>query len=1432
MAESMGEKGLLKVMLALACLLVLVSIVAYSDSAAGEDRSGIQGVQPPFYGDWFITSDTNVTGENLSFAKNIYVARLVNLIIRDSTINIEYDPFNPHQYVFNIETAAVLTVINSTLVLDTFVAHGQAALTFQGGSHVSTTGRFLAECSAIFVYDTTFSNICPKDAIEENERGEDAVFVLDGRVNSELINVTVHNQASAAGNPKPSFDGASGGSSLIISNCSIWIRCDIRALAGVSSDGGLGLAGTSGGTGGLGGDAEMLLVANVFDRTNITVFASNGGTGARGADNTVGDAGDGGNGANGGNARLSIFSPSTLEFLLSTIRVESGDGGSGGNGGTATNGVAGSAGDGAVGGIATIEINSVDDLTIEETALSCIGGDGGYGGDYGRREGTSGELGIPKPGGDGGAAMITITGDVNLYSSKTKVMAKGGAGYDGGSGYDQGETGGNGADGLLKIRVGASIEADDLDLSATGGKGGNGGAAFSNIWGNGGDGGDAKLEFSGLLDMYVNRFFIYTYIGTGGKGNKDIWNGADGIGTFDLETQALEMWDGRFNQPLDDLAGDARGYLYNCTFDFSGLPALPQENAEVWTYYPVDIWVVDSFDPQTRKGHKDYEVRIIDAKTNEVIAIRKTDEGGRSSVYLSAFDYTSQEVIYVGGYIVSAISPDGKNIKEVRLDVQEAILWPEPFIVVVPINTHPPVALAESPEDERSYTFVAPSATIIEAFGTVTDEDESPITSMFVRLFPENDDSNNWPRMKLTLSPVPYDRVTESEYKWGKYFEPTVNQNKWRYFYRFTILGGDVLYKSGAYIFELGAYDGVQWGFKRVPIDIKITPPTPPPYPRPWATVAASVEALSLAEFNGSVMNVEELKEYRVEIKFYAWDFTGDGELDWYSTKDGATFYIYQDVDVPTAQSVIFSVVDTLGRQVNVTKQFMITPKPVEEKSFIEYFYQYFPYIIGIVLVVLIVFGILSVRARRVREAQEEEERKRVEEALANIHECPRCGTLLDSKFATCNKCKTEDMLLEVQELVTALKEQGIVALEQEDLLEKALISFEGLDYDTAMMFIAQAKDQAIANKQRYEDTVKELAGIESLIKGLTDKGIAIPDVEMRVYHSKLALTRSDFKGAKEIADALMVDVKRLDAENRKDDIFDAIQKAEREVRTAKALGEKDTVPASRAVEAAKAEFGTQDYVKAETALQHVYKLLKDPTWSPEKDRLAEEERAKVAAALKASEAETLRIMEEERKRQEALKAVSVASSAEVKVATFKEEAKPVEERVVVASKGKVVEHVAVHERVVEAEEPVVPQMPALHLEARPEEAAPAPAPEVAAPPPEPEPVREPEEPKPVAAPKPVPTAHPVAAAHPVATAHPVAASRPVAAPRPVARPVPRPAPAPSPRPAEGGEKEEAKAAPAPAPVPASAADKVPCKKCGRQIKPSWKKCPFCGETQ
>jgi len=41
-----------------------------------------------------------------------------------------------------------------------------------------------------------------------------------------------------------------------------------------------------------------------------------------------------------------------------------------------------------------------------------------------------------------------------------------------------------------------------------------------------------------------------------------------------------------------------------------------------------------------------------------------------------------------------------------------------------------------------------------------------------------------------------------------------------------------------------------------------------------------------------------------------------------------------------------------------------------------------------------------------------------------------------------------------------------------------------------------------------------------------------------------------------------------------------------------------------------------------------------------------------------------------------------------------------------------------------------------------------------------------------------------------------------------------------------------AKPAPKPVETDADADGKVPCSSCGKDIKTSWRKCPFCGEEQ
>ena len=1377
----MGKKGLKVILLALISLFLLAVVISMASGAEASNEPEFIGSEPPFIGPWYIEETTIVKDGELNLSMDVYVTKGVEMLISNVTFNVVRD--YPHQYTFTVMAGATFIGSACELNMDIFKAESQASLNFEAGTIVKTTGRFIGACNNFFAEDTTFINRAP--AVDEDQRGEDAVFIADGRVNSEFLRITIKNKGSNAGLTTPGFDGKSGGRAMLISNITTWIDCDVENIAGLSRGGGLGLAGASGGDGGLGGDVEVRLFSSYMENVKFIITASNGGAGAGGSRNTAGNGGHGGDGAEGGIALVTLKSPSILEMYNITISIKSGNGGSGGNGGEAIDGDGGTAGYGANAGTCIIEISCIDDIIIEDSTFTALGGEGGYGGDYGRNEGGTGSFGIPRPGGNGGDVLVEILGQVNMYLEDLKIEARGGHGLDGGGGYEQGDTGGNGAEGTIKIHAEANIKTIGADLTVIGGNGGPGGPAFSEIRGNGGDGGNAWVEFTGLLEMEMDAFFIYVIVGTGGLGRDPLYAGADGIETLDLETELLHANEGTFNMPLDDLSGNARGYLYNVEFDMEfGIHVLPIGDAIVWEMFSVTVLVEDDPDPAKATPLEGYMVSVFHILTGALVSEGTTDDHGLAYFDLTAFEYTSLQVFYLGSYHFIASTPDRKTTKKVQGEIQGK----DQIRIAIQENVKAPVIIIEEPEDDKNYPFDKVEKRMMEAYGFVTDDDGSPIIAMFVQLHPEKDDAFAWPEFKLGLSPVPLEDLSDQDLKWGKYFPPDEHTNRWRFFYRFEIIGGDVLYESDSYIFRVTANDGVHITEESISIDVQIEPEQEPPKMRVYASVNPGVQALDLVEFNGTVTNVEELHFNGVEVAFYAWDFESDGVLDYYSTENAATWHIYEDEGSTVKIKATLKIEDSLGRSINISRDISVAPPPPPTKR--NPVLDYLPYIILTFLVVLVAVGVMSVRSRKTQAAAANEERRRIEEAMANIHECPRCGDLLDTSFATCGRCKVEDDLLEAQELIQELKDQGIIVLEQEELLDKSLVSFEGRDFDTAKLFITQAIEQANHNTLRFHQTTEELEHVEKLIKSLKERNVDLPEVEIRVYHSKLALGRSDFDGAKEIADEILSEISKLDAESRKDQILKDIQKVEKEVRTAKALDEVDSVPANRALVAAKAAYGIKDYVEAEVQRRNARKLLEDPTWTPDKEREEEERRKEEEVKMAISAAETAEILEIERLRQEELAAISTAETGEVKIMSFEEEEEAAL-REVKLDTGDIVDHEVSREEVVDHEAEPTPSIVPVEEIVQELELEPEPEPE------------------------------PEAAPVPVAKAAPKPVAKPTPAPRPVAKPKPARAPKPVTKPA-----------PKPVETEAEADGKVNCSKCGKDIKSAWKKCPFCGEEQ
>jgi hypothetical protein len=559
------------------------------------------------------------------------------------------------------------------------------------------------------------------------------------------------------------------------------------------------------GAAGNGGFAECIIQSRRIERTNLTVQASAGGRGARGEENPNGNGSGGGDGGTGGDAIVRITGESTLDLLGCQIMAGSGDAGK-----------------------VEVNVSAMLDLVMSGTVMSIEGGNGGWGGDYGRHGGGTGTQGTPTPGSDGGTAGLNMDCGGNMSLRRVSLSATGGDGMDGGAGYEKGESGGRGGSSMLRARTDKSIAAEDIALMANGGRGGNGGPAFSHIFGNGGAGGDAKLEFSGLMDMLVERFSMNIYIGKGGKGNNPTWDGAEGIPTFNLETVQLEMWDGVLDQPLDDLGDNAQGYLYNVSFPFTSLiPVLPIHNAQVWSWFPVDIRVVDNHITHSAHPLKDYEVRVSQTSTGATTVIGKTDANGFVSAYLQSFHYTSHEAEFIGEYLVTAISPDGRTAKTARMEVRGPLTRPNHVTFVLEYTRWLPTVFIEHPSQGQTYTISYQNPTL-EVYGFVTDMDEFPPQCMTVRLYPVGDPAGDWPAISLNRSDILLSEVKDLKGRWGMYFPPEPNTNKWQFFFRYTILSGDVHLPSGEYIVNVTASDFYAAGWNDTRLSIIVRDNHPP----------------------------------------------------------------------------------------------------------------------------------------------------------------------------------------------------------------------------------------------------------------------------------------------------------------------------------------------------------------------------------------------------------------------------------------------------------------------------------------------------------------------------------------------------------------------------------------------------------------------------
>ena len=302
-------------------------------------------------------------------------------------------------------------------------------------------------------------------------------------------------------------------------------------------------ANDDGGSGGKGGNASLSGTLTVNDSSKAVSLTVQGGKGGKGGDNLVNADISTGNGGAGGNAELQLTVAGEVQteaLVLKSLAGTGGDGGKAGDGGginPVNDIILGSAG---AGGDATASIAITDgNLKADSITLTATAGNSGI---YGQIRG----FGKDNQGCNGAKAGTASINGLILKGQQAEVKVvnnivitgTGGKGGNGGSTY--GSVGlaamGGAAEayGLVAAGSGAySVQFADLTLKATGGTGGEGGTAstFQNGTNNsngdvymstdGADGGNAVskglLVESGVVQLTANNI---TSTVTGGNGGK------------------------------------------------------------------------------------------------------------------------------------------------------------------------------------------------------------------------------------------------------------------------------------------------------------------------------------------------------------------------------------------------------------------------------------------------------------------------------------------------------------------------------------------------------------------------------------------------------------------------------------------------------------------------------------------------------------------------------------------------------------------------------------------------------------------------------------------------------------------------------------------------------------------------------------------------
>jgi hypothetical protein len=193
------------------------------------------------------------------------------------------------------------------------------------------------------------------------------------------------------------------------------------------------------------------------------------------------------------------------------------------------------------------------------------------------------------------------------------------------------------------------------------------------------------------------------------------------------------------------------------------------------------------------------------------------------------------------------------------------------------------------------------------------------VTHVSVQLLPEDGDSEEWPTHKLGLSPVPYEELEDKEARWGKYFPPDKDSNRWPFFMRFPMDDEQVEYFDGTWEVRVNV-STLPNSFEDGPESVSFELDLHINLEKPWVRVTTAVHGRT---FNGSTVVVEGAAGDDYQLVFVQTRLDGGDWLmvstdeEWsYALDTGALGDGTHTIDFRAFDGVIYSDINTSTFQV------------------------------------------------------------------------------------------------------------------------------------------------------------------------------------------------------------------------------------------------------------------------------------------------------------------------------------------------------------------------------------------------------------------------------------------------------------------------------------------------------------------------------------